>query len=64
VIADLTATLKKVADVHDLTMTPDGRGYWKFHDKLQAIIEIVPFDKIVDGTRARHEAFFSKLGIN
>lgn len=64
IVADITPTLLDVIDTHDLIKTPDGRGFWKFHERLQTIIEIIPFDKIVDGTKARHEAFFSKLGIS
>ena len=64
VIADITSSLKRMLLKHDLATTPDGRGYWKYHDGLKAMIEVIPFDKIVDSNKARHEAFFEKLGIN
>lgn len=64
VVADVTPSFLSIIETHDLIQTPDGRGYWKFHDRLQTIIEVVPFDKIIDGVKGRHEAFFAKLGIN
>jgi hypothetical protein len=64
VIADIMPSLRDIVTKHDLTRTPDGRGYWKYHDRLKTMIELVPFDRLVDSNRARHEAFFEKLGIN
>lgn len=64
VVADIKPTLRKIITKHDLTKTPDGRGYWKYHEGLKCMIEVIPYDKIVESNRTRHEAFFEKLGIN
>jgi hypothetical protein len=37
IIADITASLRRVVTKHDLMRTPDGRGYWKYHDGLRTL---------------------------
>jgi hypothetical protein len=64
VVADITPTLKRLLDFHDMKRTPDGRGYFKFHDGLRAWCEVVPYDKLIEANRVRHNAFFEKLGIS
>ena len=63
VIADITPTLKRLLDLQDMKKTPDGRGYFRFHDGLKAWCEVIPYDKLIEANRVRHNAFFEKLGI-
>ena len=63
IIADITPTLGKLVGLHDMKRTPDGRGYFKFHEGLKAWCEVIPFDKLIENNRVRHNAFFEKLGI-
>ena len=39
-VCDITPNLLKVADDRDFVKTPDGRGYYRYHDKKKAYIEI------------------------
>lgn len=64
VIADITPTLRKLVDLHDMKKTPDGRGYFKYHEGMKAWCEVVPFDKLIESNRVRHNSFFEKLGIS
>lgn len=64
VIADITPTLRRLVEFHDMKKTPDGRGYFRFHEGLKAWCEVIPFDKLIESNRVRHNAFFEKLGIN
>lgn len=64
VIADITPSLRKLVEFHDMKKTPDGRGYFRYHDGLKAWCEVIPFDKLIENNRVRHNAFFEKLGIN
>jgi hypothetical protein len=64
IIADITPSLKRLVDFHDMRKTPDGRGYFKFHEGLRAWCEVIPFDKLIEANRVRHNAFFEKLGLS
>lgn len=63
IIADITPTLRKLVEFHDMKKTPDGRGYFRYHEGLRAWCEVIPFDKLIENNRVRHNAFFEKLGI-
>ena len=63
IVADMTPTLKRLVEFHDMKRAPDGRGYFKFHEGLRAWCEVIPFDKLIEMNRVRHNAFFEKLGI-
>ena len=62
-ICDLTSNLIEIAERHDFKETPDGRGYYKYHDKKHAYIEILSYDKIIDDSEKRNRILFDKLGI-
>lgn len=64
IIADITPSLRRLLEFHDLKKTPDGRGYFRFHDGLRSWVEVIPFDKLIEANRVRHNAFFEKLGIS
>lgn len=63
VVADITPTLKRLLEFHDMKRTPDGRGFFKFHEGLRAWCEVIPYDKLIENNRVRHTAFFEKLGL-
>lgn len=62
-ICDLTPNLIKVAEDEDFKETPDKRGYYKYHDKKHAYIEILSYDKIIEDSEKRNRILFDKLGI-
>ncbi len=65
IIADLTASLKRELEFSSINQAlPGGRGLYGYNSSLGAYIEVLEFEKIVSDARVRHEAFFSKLGIN
>ncbi len=64
VIADLTATLKdRCENTHDLKQTADGLGYFGYKGNLRCYIEVISFDRLVNGAKERNRAFFDKLGL-
>lgn len=63
IVADITPTLRKLVEFHDMKKTPDGRGYFRFHEGLKSWCEVIPYDKLIEANRVRHNAFFEKLGI-
>lgn len=62
-VCDLTPNLVKVAEDEDFKETPDKRGYYKYHDKKRAYIEILSYDKIIRDSEKRNRILFDKLGI-
>ena len=65
IIADLTTSLKRELEFSGINQAlPGGRGLYGYNSSLGAYIEVLEFEKIVSDARIRHEAFFSKLGIN
>ena len=49
-------------DFHDFSQTPDKLGYYKYNDKMNAYIEILSYDKIINDAKKRNRILFDKLG--
>ena len=62
-VCDITPNLLKVADDRDFVKTPDGRGYYRYHDKKKAYIEILSYDKVIQDAMKRNKILFDKLGM-
>jgi hypothetical protein len=63
-ICDVLGTLRSVIeDTHRMQHTPDGIGYYAFHDNLNLLIEVIPYSKIISDAERRNAAFFRKLGM-
>ena len=63
IIADLTSSLKRICESEDLQESSDRLGYYKYHSKKNAYIEVLSFDAIVQRSKERNKAFFDKLGL-
>ncbi len=63
IIADLTTSLKRICESEDLQESSDRLGYYKYHSKKNAYIEVLSFDAIVQRSKERNRAFFDKLGL-
>lgn len=63
IIADLTTSLKQICESEDLQESSDRLGYYKYHSKKNAYIEVLSFDAIVQRSKERNRAFFDKLGL-
>jgi len=63
VIADLTPSVERRCRLAQLKVTSDGRGYFGYNDNYRAYIEVISYDRLLDGARARNRAFFAKLGL-
>lgn len=62
-VCDLTSSLEHILDFHDFSHTPDKMGYYKYNDKMNAYIEILSYDKIINDAQKRNKILFDKLGI-
>jgi hypothetical protein len=65
VLADLTPHMINCCDIHQLTKTADGMGYFGYqsNEKYRAYIQVVSFDGLVAGAKERNHAFFQHLGL-
>ena len=61
IIADLTESLTKLCDSRDFIATPDREGYFKYHDKYKAYIEILSYNKLYTNASQRNKVLFEKL---
>ncbi len=64
IIADLTGKVKDwLENIKDFDPTPDGEGYFKYHNKLKLYTEFISWDKLLRDAAMRNRVFFNKLGI-
>lgn len=65
VIADFTPKLVEVVSMSVAqNKSADGEGYYGFSPNQNAVVEALPYNKLLHDARLRNEAFFSKLGLN
>lgn len=62
-ICDINDSVKKDAEERQFHPLKDGMGYYLYHGKFNAYVEILSFDKLISNANKRHRAFFDKLGI-
>ena len=62
-ICDLTPTLRAIMDRNSYNQTPDKQGYYHYHTKYNAYIEVISFDKIINDSKLRNRVLFDKLGL-
>ena len=62
-ICDIDKTLEDILESRDYKKTPDNNGYYMYHDKYKAYIEVIPFDKVLHNAKQRNRAFFKTLGL-
>lgn len=64
VICDVTTTLEQLLDRNDFKKGIDHDGYYRYHEKYKAYIEIVSFSKLLRDAKKRNRVLFDSLGIN
>lgn len=63
VICDITPSVEKRCKLAQLTVTSDRQGYFGYNPNYRTYIEVVSFDRLLNGARERNRAFFDKLGL-
>ena len=63
IICDITSKIEKLAKREDYTPTPDNEGYFKLHKTLNAYIEVISFEKLVNDAKKRNRVLFDKLNL-
>lgn len=63
IVYDIVDKIAEFADFAQLSISPDGQGYFGYNKKYNAYIEIKSFKKVVEDARTRNQIFFHKLGL-
>jgi hypothetical protein len=63
VVCDITPTIEKRCKLAQLTVTSDKQGYFGYNPNYKAYIEVLSYDRLLNGARERNRAFFDKLGL-
>lgn len=63
IICDLSDAMIRLCEDHDMRKAYDGLSYYKHHENKNAYIEVISFDKLLQGDKERNKAFFDKLGL-
>lgn len=48
---------------HDLNVTSDGMGFFGYKKQLEAYVEVISYDRLVQSALERNRAFFDRLGL-
>jgi hypothetical protein len=64
VLAELTTAFNERCEyIHNLTRTSDGQGWFDFKKNINAYVEVISFDRLVNMAKQRNKAFFDRLGL-
>ncbi|MFN8255673.1 MAG: ATP-binding protein [Bacteroidales bacterium] len=63
VIVDFNSKLNEIIEERDFKITPDGLGYFRYHDKYNAYIEVISYQKLLKDAKMRNRILFEKLGL-
>lgn len=61
ILCDLEDKIKKYAKVFDFKLSPDGMGFYKYLDNYKALVEIIPYTKLIQDSKQRNKILFDKL---
>jgi hypothetical protein len=64
IVADFTAELLK--DVRDTALRPmpDGDGFYLFNEPMNAYVELISYNRLLESARRRNRPFFRVLGLS
>ena len=62
-LCDTTEKIREIMELRDFYKTPDGEGYYSYHDKYHAYIEVISYRKLIADAKNRNRVLFEKLKI-
>lgn len=63
IICDFNQNLVQLLDEKNYKRTPDSQGYFYFHDKFNAYVEVISYQKLLKDAKIRNRVLFEKLGL-
>jgi hypothetical protein len=61
ILCDVEDKIKKYAKGFDFKSSPDGMGFYKYMDNYKALVEIIPYTKLIQDSKQRNKILFDKL---
>ena len=63
IVCDIVDKIQEFARFANLSITPDGEGYFGYCPDYNAYIEMKSFKKVISDAKMRNQIFFKKLGL-
>ena len=63
IICDFNASLKQILENRNYKQTPDGMGYFYFHESYNAYVEVISYNKLLKDAKKKNRILFEKLGL-
>jgi len=63
IVCDIVPKINDFAQMSNLTISPDGEGYFGYIQAFNAYVEIMSFRKLIEDAKMRNRIFFKKLGL-
>lgn len=63
IVCDIVDKIQEFARFANLSITPDGEGYFGDCPDYNAYIEMKSFKKVISDAKMRNQIFFKKLGL-
>lgn len=63
ILCSLTPKMEEMAVANQFIETPDGLGYFNFHQQYRVYTELISYDKIINDARNRNQVLFDKLNL-
>ena len=61
ILCDIDVSIKKLAKLENLKVTPDNMGFYQYIDSYKAYLEIIPYNKLIQDSQKRNKILFDKL---
>jgi hypothetical protein len=61
ILSDLPGSMTEFLEGRNFRKTPDGQGYYLYHDHYNAYIEVLPYSKMIRDSERRNKILFDRL---
>ncbi len=63
IVCDFNSNLSRILEDKNYKKTPDGKGYFYYHEGYNAYIEVLCYEKLLKDAKIRNKILFDKLGL-
>jgi hypothetical protein len=63
IVCDFNNSLYDILETREFKPTPDGEGYFRFHETFNAYIEVISYTKLLKDAKKRNKILFDKLNL-
>jgi len=62
-VCNITKKITALANLHQLQSTPDGLGFFGWHQNFRLYTEVIDYKKLIQDAEKRNKVFFEKCGL-